>query len=80
MHLPFVNLGAKSQPNSFDGHRFGTLCLQDTLARISLILQNLVLSSTCHRWNQIDSPSPSESCSNEKIYRDVSLEAKVSSF
>ena len=27
MHLPFVNLGAKSQPNSFDVHRFETLCL-----------------------------------------------------
>ena len=32
MHLLFVNLGAKSQPNSFDGHRFETLCLQHTLA------------------------------------------------
>ena len=41
MHLPFVNLGAKSQPNTFDDHRFAALCLQHTLARFSLILQNL---------------------------------------
>ena len=40
MHLPFVNLGAKSQPNSCDVHPFETLCLQHTLARLSLILQN----------------------------------------
>ena len=39
MHLPFVNLGAKSQPNTFDDYRFETLCLQQTLARLSLILQ-----------------------------------------
>ena len=41
MDLTFVNLGAKSQPNSFDGHCFETLCLQHTLARLSLIIQNL---------------------------------------
>ena len=44
MHLPFVNLGVKSQPNSFDAHRFETLCLQHTLDRLSLILQNPRLS------------------------------------
>ena len=49
MHLPFVNLGAKSQPNSFDGHRFGTLCLQHTLARLSLILLSPRLALTYHR-------------------------------
>ena len=49
--IPFVNLGAKSQPNSFDAHRFETLCLQHTLDRLSLILQNPRLSSTYHRWN-----------------------------
>ena len=38
MHLPFVNLGAKFQPNSFDVHRVETLHLQHTLARLSLIL------------------------------------------
>ena len=31
-------------PNSFDTYRFETLCLQDTLARLSLIFQNLRLS------------------------------------
>ena len=51
MHLPFVDLGAKSQPNSFDGDRFETLRLQHTLAGLSLILQNLGLSSTYHRWD-----------------------------
>ena len=40
----FFNLGAKSQPNTFDDHRFETLCLQHTLARLLLILQNLGLS------------------------------------
>ena len=40
MQLPFVNLGAKCQPNSFDAHRFETLFLQLTLDRFSLILQN----------------------------------------
>ena len=39
MHLPFVNLGAKFQPNSFDAHRAEALCLQHTLARLSLILR-----------------------------------------
>ena len=38
MHLPFVNLVAKFQPNSFDSHRIEALCLQHTLARLSLIL------------------------------------------
>ena len=40
MHLPFVNLGAKSQPNNFDDHRLETLCPQHTSDRLSLILQN----------------------------------------
>ena len=40
MHLPFVNLGAKSQPDSFDTHCVETLCLQHALARLSLILKN----------------------------------------
>ena len=46
MHLPFVNLGAKSQSNSFDAYHFETLCLQHTSARLLLILQNPRLS----RW------------------------------
>ena len=53
MHLPFVNLGAKSQPNNFDDHRFETLCLQHTLARLSLILQNLGLSDGTG-WTVLD--------------------------
>ena len=44
MHLPFVNLGAKSQRNSFDAHRFEALYLQHTLDVLSLILQNPRLS------------------------------------
>ena len=44
MHLHFVNFCAKSQPDSFDTHRVETLCLQHTLARLSLILQNPRLS------------------------------------
>ena len=39
MHLPFVNLGAKFQPNRVDAHRFETFCLQNTLVRLSLTLQ-----------------------------------------
>ena len=46
-HLPFFDLGAKSQPNSLDGHCFGTLCLQHTLDRLSLICQNLGLLEWC---------------------------------
>ena len=46
-----LTLGVKSQANSFDGHRFETLCLQHTLDRLSLILQNPRLSSTYHRSN-----------------------------
>ena len=42
MHIPFVNFGAKSQPDSFDTHCVEILCLQHTLA--SLILQNPRLS------------------------------------
>ena len=42
MHLPFVNLGAKSQPNSFDGHRFETICLQHTSARLILFLLRIL--------------------------------------
>ena len=38
MHLPFVNLGAKFQPDTFDAHRVETLYLQYTLAGLSLIL------------------------------------------
>ena len=34
--LTFVTLGAKSQLNSFDTYRFGTLRLQHTVARLSL--------------------------------------------
>ena len=47
MHLPFVNLGAKSQANSFDAHRFETLCLQHTLGRLSLILQIINFAMLC---------------------------------
>ena len=45
MHLRFVNLGAKSQPNNFDASHFETLCLQHTLASLALIVQNPRLSS-----------------------------------
>ena len=38
IHLPFVNLGAKFQPNSFDAHPIEAFCLQHILARLSLIL------------------------------------------
>ena len=44
MHLPFVNLGAMFQPNRVDAHPVKTLCLQHTLARLSLILRELRLS------------------------------------
>ena len=27
IHLPIVNFGAKSKPNSFDAHRIKALCL-----------------------------------------------------
>ena len=62
MHLPFVNLGAESQPNSFDTRRFETLCLQHTLVRVSLILQNPRISRLSTLPNNVlpmklDSPS-----------------------
>ena len=44
MHIPFVNLGATFQPDSFDAQRVETLCLQHTLARLSLILRKPRLS------------------------------------
>ena len=44
LHLPFVKLGAKFQPNSFDAQGIETLCLQHTLARLSLILRKPRLS------------------------------------
>ena len=44
MHLPFLNFGAKSQPNSLHTHLVETLYLQHTLARLSLNFQNPRLS------------------------------------
>ena len=44
MHLPFVNLGAKFQPDRVDAHPVETLCLQHILARLWLILCKLRLS------------------------------------
>ena len=37
MHLPFVNLGAKLQPNKVDAHCFETLRLQHTLVWLNYI-------------------------------------------
>ena len=56
MHLSFVNLGAKSQANSFDALRFETLCLQHTLDKLPLVLDYpdyKLAHATYHRWNYI---------------------------
>ena len=70
MHLPFVNFGAKFQPN-FDDHRVEALCVQHTLARLSLILRKPRLSrlSTLPRYvslMKLDSSSPLKSSSNSR--------------
>ena len=44
MNLPFVNLGSKFQPHSFEAHRVETLYSQHTLARLLLILPKPRLS------------------------------------
>ena len=69
--LPFVNFGAKFQPNSFNVHRIETLCLQHTLARFSLILRKPRLSSLstlpCYvSLIKLDSTSSLKSSSNLK--------------
>ena len=50
MHLPFVNLGAKFQPDSSDAHGVETPGLQHALARLSLILRKPRISDhqLCH--------------------------------
>ena len=37
--IPFVNLSVKLHPDSFDAYRVETLCLQHTLARLSMIFR-----------------------------------------
>ena len=44
MHLLFVNVGVKFHPNGFDAHHVEALCLQYTLARLSLTLPKSRLS------------------------------------
>ena len=71
MHLPFVKLGAKLQPNSTDAHRIETLCLQHTLARLSLVALKPGLSrlSTLPCYvspMKLDSPSSLKFSSNLK--------------
>ena len=38
MHLPFANLSAKSQSDSFDAHRVKTLCLKSVQKALTYLL------------------------------------------
>ena len=80
MHLPLVNLGVKSQPNSFDGHPFETL---------STAYFRQAFVNSLESWTILDvSPLELDRQSFifkillqlEELDRNVSLEAKVSSF